>query len=287
MPIWTWSKTASADATADPTINWAEGQAPSTVNDSARGMMAATAQWRDDISGTITTGGASTAYTVISNSSFTSLAALAGQLIAFIPHTTNTSDTQTTLSVDGLAAKPIRFAPGVEIKSGHLVLGAVYLVSYNNVDGAFYLIGNYNAPASYGLFKVTLSGNQSATASTRVKLALDTKIYDREVLFNTSTNRFIPLLPGYYSIFLKLDATFTATKGPSDALIRVNGSDVNFGTSQVNNSSADISQISSAATSLVFLNGSTDYVEGFIDASNSTNTVLAADTYMMGYRVSP
>jgi hypothetical protein len=33
--------TASADATADSTIYWAEGQTPSSVNDSARGVMAA------------------------------------------------------------------------------------------------------------------------------------------------------------------------------------------------------------------------------------------------------
>ncbi|WP_217589723.1 tail fiber domain-containing protein [Burkholderia sp. GbtcB21] len=39
MALWQWSTIAANNATAG-TINWAEGQAPSTVNDSARQMMA-------------------------------------------------------------------------------------------------------------------------------------------------------------------------------------------------------------------------------------------------------
>ena len=35
-----WSRTAASNATADSSINWAEGQSPSSVNDSARAMMA-------------------------------------------------------------------------------------------------------------------------------------------------------------------------------------------------------------------------------------------------------
>jgi hypothetical protein len=45
MSIGQWSQTAANNATADPTINWQEGQAPSTVNDSARAMMAVLAVW--------------------------------------------------------------------------------------------------------------------------------------------------------------------------------------------------------------------------------------------------
>jgi len=40
-----WSQTAANNATADPAINWQEGQPPSSVNDSARAMMAAIATW--------------------------------------------------------------------------------------------------------------------------------------------------------------------------------------------------------------------------------------------------
>ena len=47
MTFFKWSRTAAANATADSTINWAEGQSPSSVNDSARALMAAAAKYRD------------------------------------------------------------------------------------------------------------------------------------------------------------------------------------------------------------------------------------------------
>lgn len=142
MAFWNWSKTPASNATADATINWAEGQSPSSVNDSARAMMARTAEWRDDVSGTITTGGTSTAYTVTSSQGFDTLAHLNGAMIAFVPHTTNGATV--TLAVDGLAAKPLRYGPSLELQSGMLIQGTPYVAVYNNSDGSFYLRG-FNA----------------------------------------------------------------------------------------------------------------------------------------------
>src|SRR5258708_6597388 len=61
--FWQWSKTAATNNNADPTINWTAGMAPSGIDPSGRAMMAGLAQYRDDISGSITTGGTSTSYT--------------------------------------------------------------------------------------------------------------------------------------------------------------------------------------------------------------------------------
>jgi microcystin-dependent protein len=144
MTLYKWSQTAAADATADSTINWAEGQSPSSVNDSARAMMAATAKYRDDISGAIATGGTSTAYTVTSYQIFDSLAHLNGQMIAFTPHTTNGATV--TLNVDGLGAKPLRSAPSVELTAGVLVQGTPYAALYNSSDSVFYLHGFFTNP---------------------------------------------------------------------------------------------------------------------------------------------
>ena len=140
MPWWKWSKTAATNSSSDPSINWAEGQAPSTVNDSARAMMAESAKWRDDISATLTTSGSSSAYLLSTNSVYDSLTHLDRALLAFFPHATNTSDVQTTLAVDGLGAKPIRFAQGVEITAGTLTVASPYIVVYDDGDGAFYLL---------------------------------------------------------------------------------------------------------------------------------------------------
>jgi microcystin-dependent protein len=141
LPFFNWSRTAASNASADSTVNWAEGQAPSSVNDSARAMMASAAAYRDDIAGNIATGGTATAYTVTSFQVFDTLAHLHGQKIAFVPHATNTNavGVDVTLNVDSLGAKSIRMAPSVALPNGTLVLGTPYIVSYNNTDGVFYL----------------------------------------------------------------------------------------------------------------------------------------------------
>jgi microcystin-dependent protein len=146
MSLYKWSVTAASNATADGTINWAEGQSPSSINDSARAMMAATAKYRDDIAGAIATGGSSTAYTVSSYQSFASLATMANQIIAFTPHTTNGATV--TLNVDGLGAKPLRSAPSVELPAGTLIQGTPYTAVYNNSDAVWYLHGFYGNPYS-------------------------------------------------------------------------------------------------------------------------------------------
>src|ERR1700751_604490 len=116
MPFWKWSRTASSNANADSTINWAEGMAPSAVNDSARAMMARTAEWRDDVLGTITTGGGSTAYTVTRNQGFDTLAHMSGAMLAVRFHAANGA--AATLNVDGLGAKPLQSASGVTLGPG-------------------------------------------------------------------------------------------------------------------------------------------------------------------------
>lgn len=144
LPFFKWSKTAASNATADPTINWAEGQAPSSVNDSARAMMASSAAYRDDTAGVIVTGGTSTAYTVTSFQVFDSLANMNSAVIAFTPHATNGATV--TLNVDGLGAKPLRSAPSTELLAGTLILGTPYTALYNHTDQVFYLRGLYGNP---------------------------------------------------------------------------------------------------------------------------------------------
>lgn len=147
MTFFRWSKIAATNATADPTCQWPEGMPPSQVNDSARGNMAASAKYRDDVAGAIATGGTSTAFTVSSNQGFTTLAYLDGQMVAFTPHTT--SGGTATLNVDALGAKPLRQAPNVELPSGALIQGTPYVATYYNSSSEFILHGF--AGTSYGI----------------------------------------------------------------------------------------------------------------------------------------
>jgi microcystin-dependent protein len=159
LPFYNWSQTAGSNATADSTVNWAEGMAPSAVNDSARAMMASTAAFRDDISGAIATGGTSTAYTVSSYEVFDTLAHLGGKMIAFTPHATNGATV--TLNVDGLGAKPLRPSPSVELPAGVLIQGTPYVALYNNSDAVFYLHGFYTSP-----YQIPIGGFMPFVSST-------------------------------------------------------------------------------------------------------------------------
>ncbi|GKQ52880.1 phage tail protein [Bradyrhizobium sp. Ce-3] len=154
MTLYKWSRVAASDATADSSINWQEGQAPSSVNDSARAMMAATAKYRDDIAGAIVTSGSSAAYALSSYQQFDSFTNMNGAMIAFTPHATNTSF-GVTFNVDGLGARALRSAPSVDILPGMIVQGTPYVATYSNADGAWYLhgvFGNpYNVPIAAGM----------------------------------------------------------------------------------------------------------------------------------------
>jgi microcystin-dependent protein len=149
MAWYNWSQTAASNATADTSINWAEGQSPSSINDSARAMMAATAKYRDDIAGALITSGTSTTYAISSYSQYDTLAHLNGHMIAFTPNVTNTvasTGPAVTLNVDSLGAYPLRTAPGVDIPAGTLIQGTPYVATFSQVNLEFYLRGFYGNP---------------------------------------------------------------------------------------------------------------------------------------------
>lgn len=134
-----WSTTAASNATADSTINWAEGMAPSAVNDSARAMMARVADWRDSLNGSNATTGGTTAFVLTSDQSFAALAA--GLEVAFQINATNTGTS--TLNVDSLGAKPLRSAAGVEVVAGALKIGAVYRATYFTSNSGEWLLHDF------------------------------------------------------------------------------------------------------------------------------------------------
>lgn len=142
--FWQWSKTAATNASADPTINWAEGMSPSSVNDSARAMMARAAEYRDDISGLLIAGGGPTAYTVTTNQGLSS-APSDGQLLSLRIGTV-TNGSSPTLQVDGGTAYPISsFVSGVltPIPAATLVAGNPYTFTYSLSNGAWEPHGFY------------------------------------------------------------------------------------------------------------------------------------------------
>src|SRR5664280_1179889 len=138
-----WSKTASANATADPSINWSVGMSPSSVDASGRAMMARLAECRDDYSGLLVQGGTATAYTL---ATYQGLAAAPndGQLLGFT--IANTNGAGVTLTVDGGTTYPIQTAAGTAVSSGTLIAGSPYTVKFSSGALAWVLRDFYGQP---------------------------------------------------------------------------------------------------------------------------------------------
>jgi hypothetical protein len=137
--VQSWSQTAADNATADSAVNWAEGQAPSSVNNSARAEMASVAKYRDDTAGTLTTGGTSTAYTITSNQTFGSLAELDGNELTVKFNATNGASP--TLNVDGLGAKALHAFVGAAVPTGALLENSIHRLTYDNSNNCFVING--------------------------------------------------------------------------------------------------------------------------------------------------
>lgn len=138
MTLFSWSTTAASNNTADSTINWREGQAPATVNNSARAMMAAVAKFRNDLSGMTDTAGSSTAYTFASSQGYSALSD--GITVTARLHTT--SGAAPTLNVDSLGAKAIRVFSATALPTGALSGGSIHRFTYDSGDDVWY-VHNY------------------------------------------------------------------------------------------------------------------------------------------------
>lgn len=154
VDIYDWSTTVGDNATSDSTINWAEGQLPSTVNNSARAMMKRVAELLDDLGAVGTVGGTADAITLTS-----AQGALAnGKLVAFKAGGTNTG--ATTINVNSLGAKAIRRQGDTALSAGDILSGGIYVLrydtAYNAAAGAWVLLNPQYAAATLGQGKHTI-----------------------------------------------------------------------------------------------------------------------------------
>ncbi len=167
MSITDWSTSQTANQTADSEINWQEGQLPSTVNNSARAMMATLAAWRNDMGGAITAGGTADAITVTLEKPMTSAAY---SFFSFIASATNTG--AATLKVDSQSALPLRSVSGASLSAGQIRTGRIYHVIKGSGEWLVSNAGQANSDAAYmaaGTVKANLTGASAAPTDSTVQ----------------------------------------------------------------------------------------------------------------------
>ena len=140
--LYDWSTTAANNASiTGSSINWAENQSPSTINNSSREEMREVALWRDLLGGAkIATGTNTLALTT----GLTLAAYAQGMMFAFENTTQNTG--AVTINVDTIGAKDIKKFHDQALASGDLEAAGIYLIAYEATAGNFQLL----SPVSSG-----------------------------------------------------------------------------------------------------------------------------------------
>lgn len=129
-----------------------------------------------------------------------------------------------------------------------LASGTGNLVTIPSVTGTAMVSGNMPAFSAYG------STNQSFTSAVTTKVTLDVEVFDTANCFSSS--RFTPNVAGYYQINGKVRITGT---GLTDGSVNIykNGSQLIIGSYTASGLTFSV------VSTVVYLNGTTDYVELF------------------------
>lgn len=105
--------------------------------------------------------------------------------------------------------------------------------------------------------RATMSANQAISASTWTKMNMNTTntsvTFDTNSNYDTSNYRFTPTVAGYYQVDVKFQYT---SSGSGLAVVYKNGISYAWGDYPVNSFATGVS-------TLVYLNGSTDYIEPY------------------------
>jgi hypothetical protein len=126
-----------------------------------------------------------------------------------------------------------------------------------------------NGPA----FSAYSNANQSITAATATKVSLQLEVFDTNS--NFASSRFTPTVAGYYQVNAAIYFAGTAIQFGT-ARIYKNGSLYQVG--QFFYVATGTSDTSACISSIVSLNGSTDYIELYGNQSGGTSTIMVASS---------
>lgn len=141
-----------------------------------------------------------------------------------------------------------------------------------------------NGPA----FSAYRTGTQgSFSSATYTKVQLNTELFDTASCFDSSTNyRFTPNVAGYYQFSAAVVATGTNLSYTQAVLVKNGSAPTNTG-SYISTTSGEAG---SSVSAVIYLNGTTDYVElyAYLQVSSGTGTVYGgatpiSQTYLTGF----
>jgi hypothetical protein len=158
---------------------------------------------------------------------------------------------------------------GLNVGAGKTLSVAGTLTASNGVGGT---------PA-FSVYRITT--NQTVTVGTYTKVQFNAELYDTASAFDSTTNyRFQPTVAGYYQISANPSPYSTASTMTSCiATIYKNGSELFLNQYNISATSA----FSAPITALVYLNGSTDYLELYGVVGAVSGGLFTIGMYMTGF----
>jgi hypothetical protein len=142
-------------------------------------------------------------------------------------------------------------------------------------NGTILTTANTFAAGTGPAFRAGQPSAQTISNNTWTKVSFSTEVFDTNSNYDNVTNyRFTPTVAGYYQINLRVNFDGGSATSISAISIWKNGSEhsVNFGTSTSGQYNG--SQVSD----VVYMNGSTDYLEGYVLQNSGTSKPLVAST---------
>lgn len=162
--------------------------------------------------------------------------------------------------------------------SGSITLAAP-AVSGTNTATLPAATGTVMVSGNMPTFFAYASSAQSITANTRTKIQYNNELWDTNNCYDPTTNyRFTPNVAGYYLI----DATLTfgaVISSYSEIFIYKNGTNVSYGAAQRVGASYNVVSINS----LVYCNGTTDYIEIYGDDNATASTIVQSSPLYFTY----
>ena len=133
----------------------------------------------------------------------------------------------------------------------------------------------------YPAFEAHVGSNQTITTATATKVQFDSESYDTDSCYDSTTNyRFTPTVAGKYFVYLDIGTNGSSNSNLNDnhCFIYKNGSieqrsHFNFRSNPIHYGTVSLSAV-------ISFNGSTDYIEAYAEASDTSgNPLVQANPY--------
>lgn len=145
-----------------------EAQAPSSVNNSSREVMAAIARIYADMNGSITSAGTADVQTITSNRTITSYATGLGFIFKAGATLTNTG--AITLNLNSIGAKSIKKKGTTDLSAGDITAGQFAHVIYDGTN--FQLVGTFTSAADLKTLYESNADTNAFTDDEQTKLGI-------------------------------------------------------------------------------------------------------------------